>query len=63
MNELIEWHACSDVLPDDACTVLCAWPDADVWPGYRDGETWRDLSAMPMSDAPRWWAQLPEGPL
>lgn len=61
MTETIEWIACSSELPDDAQTVLCAWPDADVWPGFMDGKQWRDLCATPMP-APTWWAHMPEGP-
>jgi len=62
MNEVIEWLAVADGLPDDAQTVLLAWPDAEVWLGYLDGATWFDVSAMPCP-APSWWAHVPEGPL
>lgn len=40
----------AESLPDDTILVLLAFTDGDVWPGYRDGDIWRDASAMPITE-------------
>lgn len=48
--------------PDDDILVLLEFADGEVWPGYRDADTWRDTDAMPI-EAGRvtGWKHMPPG--
>lgn len=63
-TNLIEWHCTADRLPDSDMVVLRYSPDAceKVWPGYHDGECWRDLEGNKSPGTVQAWAELPEGP-
>ena len=62
MSELIEWHRADEVLPDAETDVLVIGPgDAEVWPGYLDGEQWRTPDGFRIT-AVLFWADMPEGP-
>ncbi len=58
----ITWHRCTEQLPDDETVVLLAFDDGEVWTGFRDGDTWRFVSADPVSCDPIYWAHFPEPP-
>ncbi len=62
MNEVVTWVSTTEQMPDADETVLCVWGDADVWPGYTDGERWFAPDGFP-TEAPSFWAKMPEGPL
>lgn len=50
-------------LPDDDTLVLLALNDDDVWPGYRDGDTWRYVDAMPITgERVTHWMPMPAAP-
>lgn len=57
------WNSIDTTVPDDETLVLLALDDGEVWPGYRDGDTWRDSGAMPLTE-PRvtHWMHLPAAP-
>ena len=59
---VIDFFATDTVLPDDDITVL-ADIDGELWQAYRDGDTWRDMSGLPI-DAARvtYWAHMPIAP-
>ncbi|WP_153117402.1 hypothetical protein [Rhodocyclus tenuis] len=60
--ETITWHTGPDDLPDADETVLTANDDpGDVWPGYFDGEQWRNADGFPI-DPPKAWSAMPSGP-
>jgi hypothetical protein len=66
MFEMIQWRP-ADQSPDDDTTVMIQVPPEDtltgtseVWFGYRDGDTWREVDGMPVQAT--WWADLPAGP-
>ena len=62
MNETIEWHRADEVLPDADTDVLVIQPgEAEVWPGYLDGDQWRTSDGFPMA-AVLFWADMPKGP-
>lgn len=52
-----------DLLPDDESTVLLYAPgnDEPVWPGYRDGESWRWADGTPAEGVTH-WTGMPQGP-
>lgn len=58
----LDFFAADTSLPDDDITVI-ADIDGDLWQAYRDGDTWRDLSGLPI-DASRiaYWAHMPAAP-
>lgn len=59
----INWIPVSTRLPDADLTVLIALSDGDVWTGYLDGDTWRDVGATPLEQGRvTYWADLPEHP-
>ena len=62
MSELIEWHRAADVLPDADTTVLVIEAgEVEVWPGYLDGDVWRNADGFPLATV-LFWAHMPEGP-
>lgn len=59
----LQWNQVGTVLPDDDTLVLLALNDDDVWPGYRDGDTWRYVDAMPIrSERVTHWMPMPAPP-
>lgn len=62
MTSTIEWIASTDELPDADETVILALKDGDVATGFLDGDTWRDIFAYRLPDAPVYWARFPEPP-
>lgn len=59
----IKWTDAAAALPDDDILVLLALNDDDVWPGYRDGGTWRYVDAMPITgERVTHWMPLPAAP-
>lgn len=63
LEEVVSWVRVSEAMPDDEITVLLAFADGEVWPGYKDGDTWRDLSAMPVGmERITHWMHMPAGP-
>lgn len=57
------WTAVEDRLPDDSLLVLLALNDDDVWPGYRDGDIWRYVDAMPITgERVTDWMPMPAPP-
>lgn len=62
LSELIEWFRVGNTLPDSDTTVLVIQGgDVDVWPGYLDGDVWRNADGFPLEDV-LFWAHMPEGP-
>jgi hypothetical protein len=58
-----EWRAVDERLPDDSTLVLLALNDDDVWPGYRDGDIWRYVDAMPIAvERVTHWMPMPSHP-
>lgn len=58
-----DWTPTAAGLPDDDTLVILALIDGEVWPGYRDGDTWRDASAMPIADDQVTdWTNFPAAP-
>lgn len=59
----LEWTDAAAALPDDDTLVLIALADSEVWPGYRDGDIWRYVDAMPIrSERVTHWMPLPAAP-
>lgn len=59
----LDWIPVDAKLPDDDTLVLIALNDDDVWPGYRDGDAWRYLDAMPITvERVTHWMHLPAAP-
>lgn len=59
----VSWTDAAVALPDDDTLVLLALNDDDVWPGYRDGDTWRYVDAMPITDERvTHWTHMPPAP-
>jgi hypothetical protein len=57
------WIPVATRLPDDDTLVLIACSDQEVWTGYRDGDIWRDVSAMPLEPGfVTHWMPLPAHP-
>lgn len=62
MSELIEWHRADEALPDSDTTVLViVGGDVESWPGYLDGDEWRNAEGFPLENVV-FWAHMPEGP-
>ena len=58
-----DWTPVAEQLPDDDVLVLLALNDDDVWPGFKDGETWRYVDAMPIEhERVTHWTNLPPAP-
>ena len=59
----LAWTDVAAALPDDDTLVLIALNDDDVWPGYRDGDVWRYVDAMPITvERVTHWMPLPPAP-
>lgn len=59
----LEWTDAAAALPDDDTLVLVALSDGEVWPGWRDGDIWRHLDAVPITDVHvTHWMHLPQAP-
>jgi hypothetical protein len=59
----LEWVNVAHQLPDDDTLVLLALNDDDVWPGYRDGDAWRYVDAMPITtERVTHWMHMPAAP-
>lgn len=59
----VTWINVGAALPDDSTLVLLALNDDDVWPGYRDGDTWRYVDAMAITvERVTHWTHLPAAP-
>jgi len=57
------WTPVAERLPDVGLLVLIALNDDDVWTGYRDGEIWRYVDAMPITkERVTHWKRLPSPP-
>jgi hypothetical protein len=61
ITESLYWIPVIDDLPDDDAMVLCAFEDADPWPGYRSDGEWIEPNGAPVSGVTH-WADMPEGP-
>jgi hypothetical protein len=58
------WVPVTECLPDANTLVLLALNDDDVWPGFRDGDTWRYVDAMPISvERVTHWMHMPPAPM
>jgi hypothetical protein len=58
-----DWKPVAQGLPDDDVLVLIALNDDDVWAGYRDGDLWRYVDAMPITtERVTHWMHLPAYP-
>lgn len=63
MTLLLETLVWRKDLPDADTTVMLSLDDSHsepTWPGYYDGETWRDVSGMPIAGVIG-WADMPKG--
>lgn len=60
----VRWFDVCQQLPDSDQTVMihCPIADDDVWLGYHDGKTWRQLDGESLEEIVDHWAQLPEPP-
>lgn len=57
------WNDTATTMPDDDTLVLLALNDDEVWPGYRDGDIWRSVDAMPITgERVTHWMQMPALP-
>lgn len=64
LRSSVTWIPVEQSLPDDDTLVLLAHDDTEVWPGWRDGECWRHLDAMPITtERITHWAHLPVAPV
>jgi hypothetical protein len=60
---MAEWTPVAEAMPDDDVLVLLALNDDDVWPGFRDGDIWRYVDAMPIDvERVTHWMDLPPAP-
>lgn len=63
MSELVEWHLATKELPDADITVMTiVGGEVEAWPGYWDGDQWRNADGMPAGKV-IYWADMLEGPL
>lgn len=57
------WIDSATVLPDADTLVLLALNDDDVWPGFLDGDTWRNVDATPITgERVTHWMHFPAPP-
>ena len=57
------WIPVTEKLPDADLLVLIALNDDDVWTGYRDGDIWRYVDAMPITgERVTHWMPMPAPP-
>lgn len=56
------WIDVEQELPDDGEAVLVAMGDGDVWLGFLDGVTWRDVSGARTASTVSHWQSLPAHP-
>lgn len=61
MNATVQWVPVAAGFPDDDMTVLLA-VDGEPWTGFRDGDTWRYVSADECTGNVTHWAEFPEVP-
>lgn len=58
-----QWVSVTTRLPDADLLVLIALNDDDVWTGYRDGDIWRYVDAMPITgERVTHWMPMPAPP-
>lgn len=58
-----DWKPVDERLPDDGALVIIALNDDDVWTGYRDGDIWRYVDAMPITkERVTHWTHMPAHP-
>jgi hypothetical protein len=56
------WIDTENELPDDGEAVIVAMTDGDVWLGFLDGTTWRDVSGARTAARVSHWQSLPAHP-
>lgn len=58
-----EWIPVTQQLPDSDTTVMTFEPDSaePIWPGYHDGEHWKDVMGDGRINVTH-WAPFPEPP-
>lgn len=56
------WRTPKEELPDDDQAVLLHLEDGEIWTGFRDGKTWRYVSADRIDVSVLHWAPFPEPP-
>lgn len=62
-QEAPKWIPVAEKLPDDDTLVLLALNDDEAWPGYRDGDIWRYVDAMPIeNERVTHWMKMPAVP-
>lgn len=63
ITETLTWYELHERMPDAEITVLIEVTDADatepVWPGWFDGEVWRDALGDEVTVIR--WADMPKG--
>jgi hypothetical protein len=58
-----DWNPVTERLPDDDTMVLLTLSDGEVWPGYRDGDVWRYVTAdIIESEQVTDWMHMPPAP-
>jgi len=63
LSAIVNWTPVDQGLPDDDTLVLVALDDTEVWPGWRDGDIWRYLDAVPITSAGvTHWMHMPPAP-
>jgi ParB-like chromosome segregation protein Spo0J len=59
----VEWIPVGEKLPDDEMLVLLGLNDDDTWTGFRSGDSWRYVDAMPIAvERVTHWAHMPKVP-
>jgi len=57
------WTDTATALPDADTLVLLALNDDEVWPGFLDGDTWRNVDATPITgERVTHWMHFPAPP-
>ena len=63
LPSIVNWTPVDQCLPDEDTLVLVALDDTEVWPGWRDGDIWRYLDAVPITSARvTHWMHFPPAP-
>jgi len=57
----ITWRPVADGLPDAELNVLLWHDELGPFEGFHDGETFRDVTVLPVEGVTH-WADKPEGP-